>query len=318
MKGKKGVLKMERKRQWLIYGLLTLATSTWGSGFIAGKIAVESFEPATISFLRFLGASLLLFPIMWVVEKNRPKPTKKDWLLFMILGLTGIAIYNICFFFASKYAPVIKSSLFIASNPMLIMLLSGLMLKEVITKRNIIGLVLAFFGVIIIITEGDLLMLVRFQFEPVDFILLGAVITWALYSVIGRVVLRKYSSIVSTTYAVGFGTLFLLPFSLLEQPWNDLASSSLSAWLAIAHMSVFVTVIGFILYYYGIQQIGAAKASIFINVMPVSAVIMATIFLGEALTGVIIIGAIFVLSGVYVGTTDRRQKLQPVNHADSG
>lgn len=317
MEGKKGVNEMERKRQWMIYGMLALATSTWGSAFIAGKVAIESFEPATISFLRFFGAALLLFPIMWITEKRRAKPTRKDWLLFMLLGLTGIAIYNICFFLASKHAPVIKSSLFIAANPMLIMLLSGIFLKEIITKRNIVGLILAFIGVVTIITEGDLLMLARFQFEPIDFILLGAVITWALYSVIGRVVLRKYSSIVSTTYAVGFGTLFLLPFSLVEQPWKDVASSELSAWLAIAHMSIFVTVVGFILYYYGIQQIGAAKASIFINMMPVSAVIMATIFLGETLTTATMIGAVFVLTGVYVGTVVKRQKPAAVVYAKS-
>jgi drug/metabolite transporter (DMT)-like permease len=269
---------MERKKQWLIYGMLTLATSTWGSAFIAGKVAIGSFEPATISFLRFFGAALLLFPIMWIVEKNVPKPTRKDWGLFALLGLTGIAIYNICFFLASKHAPVIKSSLFIAANPMLIMLLSGVLLKEAISKRNVIGLLLAFIGVVTIITEGDLMVFFRFQFEPIDLVLLGAVITWALYSVLGRIVLRKFSSIVSTTYAVGFGTLFLLPFSLLEKPWHNIASSTLPAWLAIAHMSVFVTVLGFILYYYGIQKIGAAKASIFINVMPVSAVVMATFF----------------------------------------
>ncbi|MFC0471843.1 DMT family transporter [Halalkalibacter kiskunsagensis] len=309
---------MERKKQWMIYGMLTFATSTWGSAFIAGKVAIESFDPATISFLRFFGAALLLFPIMWLVEKNTPKPRKKDWVLFALLGLTGVAIYNICFFLASKHAPVIKSSLFIAANPMLIMLLSGLLLKETISKRNVIGLLLAFAGVVTIVTEGNLMIFFRFQFEPIDFVLLGAVITWALYSVIGRVVLRKYSSIVSTTYAVGFGTLFLLPFSLFEKPWQSIATSTLPAWLAIAHMSVFVTVIGFILYYYGIQKIGAAKASIFINVMPVSAVIMATVFLGETLTLTTVIGALFVISGVYVGTAVRRQKEKPISHAKTG
>ncbi|MCL7747391.1 DMT family transporter [Halalkalibacter alkaliphilus] len=309
---------MERKKQWMVYGMLTVATSTWGSAFIAGKIAIESFEPATISFLRFFGAALLLFPIMWLVEKDIPKPTRKDWGMFALLGLTGIAIYNICFFLASKHAPVIKSSLFIAANPMLIMLLSGIVLKETITKRNIIGLLLAFAGVVTIITEGNIMALVRFQFEPIDFILLGAVITWALYSVLGRIVLRKYSSIVSTTYAVGFGTLFLLPFSLFEKPWEHVAASTWEAWLAIAHMSVFVTVLGFILYYYGIQKIGAAKASIFINVMPVSAVLMATIFLGEKLTVATIIGAFFVLSGVYVGTSVKRRKEGHIKHAKTG
>jgi drug/metabolite transporter (DMT)-like permease len=255
---------------------------------------------------------------MLLVEKKIPKRTIKDWFLFSLLGLTGIAIYNICFFLASKHAPVIKSSLFIGANPILIMLLSGLLLKESITKRNVIGLFLAFAGVVTIITEGNLMVLLRFQFEWIDFILLGAVVSWALYSVIGRMVLRKFSSIVSTTFAVGFGTIFLLPFSLLEKPWGNITSATFPAWMAIAHMSVFVTVLGFILYYYGIQKIGAAKASIFINVMPVSAVIMASIFLGERLTVATMVGAVFVVTGVYVGTSVKRQKQSRIQHAKTG
>ncbi|WP_308017473.1 DMT family transporter [Alkalihalobacillus deserti] len=79
-----------------------------------------------------------------------------------------------------------------------------------------------------------------------------------------------------------------------------------------------MTVVGFILYYYGIQKIGAAKASIFINFMPVSAVIMATIFLGEALTIATLVGAVFVVTGVYVGTSIKRQKRIVTTHAKAG
>jgi drug/metabolite transporter (DMT)-like permease len=100
------------KKKWIIYGMLFIATATWGSAFIAGKIAVQSFEPATVAFLRFLGAAVLLFPIMWIMGKNRKNPALKDYGLFAVLGLTGIALYNICFFIATKQAPVIKSSLF--------------------------------------------------------------------------------------------------------------------------------------------------------------------------------------------------------------
>ena len=301
------------KRLWLIYGMLTLATAIWGSAFIAGKYAVQSFDPATVAFLRFFGAAVLLFPIMWIMEKKRVKPTLKDYGLFAILGLTGIAIYNICFFLASKYAPVIKSSLFIASNPVLIVLLSGLFLKETITKNNIIGMIIALTGVTFIITEGQLLSLFQLGFEPIDWVLLGAVISWALYSVVGKIVLKKYSSVVSTTYAVAFGTLFLLPFALVETTWQDVRLATFDAWLAIAHMSVFVTVISFIMYYQGIKEIGAAKASIFINVMPVSAVLMATLLLGETFTWAHGVGAAFVLSGVYVGTNTRKWRLKKKN-----
>ncbi|WP_342431014.1 DMT family transporter [Neobacillus sp. FSL H8-0543] len=299
------------KKHWVIYGMLTIATATWGSAFIAGKIAVQSFEPATVAFLRFFGAAILLFPLMWLMEKNRQKPTLKDYGLFAVLGLTGIAVYNICFFLATKHAPVIKSSLFIASNPVLIVLLSGLFLKETITKNHIIGMVIALTGVTFIITEGHLLTLFQFGFEPIDFVLLGAVISWALYSVVGKVVLRKYSAVESTTYAVAFGTIFLFPFASVETSWQDILSADFSTWVAISHMSIFVTVVSFIMYYYGIKEVGAAKASIFINVMPVSAVLMATFFLGETFTWAHGIGAAFVLTGVYVGTNPKilRRKL---------
>ncbi|MBT2690379.1 EamA family transporter [Bacillus sp. ISL-47] len=282
--------------------MLTLATATWGSAFIAGKFAVQSFEPATVAFLRFLGAALLLFPLMWIMEKDRQKPSLKDHGLFAVLGLTGIALYNICFFLATKHAPVIKSSLFIASNPVLIVLLSGLFLKEKITRNNIIGMGIALTGVAFIITDGHLLTLFQFGFEPIDFVLLGAVVSWALYSVVGKIVLKKFSSVESTTYAVAYGTVFLMPFALTETSWQDVQQASMITWTAIAHMSIFVTVVSFVMYYNGIKEVGAAKASIFINVMPVSAVIMATVFLGETFTLAHAIGAGFVLTGVYVGT----------------
>jgi drug/metabolite transporter (DMT)-like permease len=293
------------KKLWLTYGMLTLATATWGSAFIAGKFAVQSFQPATVAFLRFFGAAILLFPLMGIMEKNRKKLTLKDIGLFTVLGLTGIALYNICFFLASKHAPVIKSSLFIASNPVLIVLLSGLFLKETISKNNIIGMIIALTGVTFIITDGHLLTLFQLGFEPIDLVLLGAVISWALYSVVGKVVLKKFSAVESTTYAVAFGTLFLLPFALVETSWQDVQQASVTTWVAIAHMSIFVTVVSFIMYYYGIKEVGAAKASIFINVMPVSAVLMATIYLGETFTWAHGVGAAFVLSGVYVGTNSK-------------
>jgi drug/metabolite transporter (DMT)-like permease len=293
------------KKLWLTYGMLTLATATWGSAFIAGKFAVQSFQPATVAFLRFFGAAILLFPLMGIMEKNRKKLTLKDIGLFTVLGLTGIALYNICFFLASKHAPVIKSSLFIASNPVLIVLLSGLFLKETISKNNIIGMIIALTGVTFIITDGHLLTLFQLGFEPIDLVLLGAVISWALYSVVGKVVLKKYSAVESTTYAVAFGTLFLLPFALVETSWQDVQQASVTTWVAIAHMSVFVTVVSFIMYYYGIKEVGAAKASIFINVMPLSAVLMATIYLGETFAWAHGVGAAFVLTGVYVGTNTK-------------
>ncbi|ADU30412.1 DMT family transporter [Evansella cellulosilytica] len=300
---------MLNKKPWLIYLMLALATSSWGSAFIAGNYATRDFDPITVAFLRFFFAAIILIPLMLIKEKNHVLPKGKEWFLLASLGLTGIALYNICFFIATKEAPIVKSSLFIASNPVLIIILSGFFLKEKITSRNIIGLILALVGAAIIITEGNFMEVIRAGFQPIDIVLFIAVICWALYSVLGKVALQRFSSLESTTYAVVFGTLMLLPFAMIEGEWNEYIQATTLTWVSILHMSIIVSVISFIMYYQGIRTIGAAKASIFINLMPLSAVILAILLLDEPLLPIHIVGAAFVLTGVTIGTRPKRKKV---------
>ncbi|SDN31479.1 DMT family transporter [Alkalicoccus daliensis] len=294
--------KVFEDRPVLIYIMLAAATSSWGSAFIAGSIATEDLGPVTVAFLRFLFATAVLIPVMLTLDPGGRRPKGKEWFLILFLGLTGIALYNILFFIATRDAPIIKSSLFIASNPVLIIVLSGLFLKETISKNNIVGLIIAFLGAGLIITEGNLKRILEAGLEPIDIVLFLAVICWAAYSVIGKIALQKFSAVTSTTYAVTAGTLMLLPIAVYETAWTELLNTSIYSWIAILHMSVIVSVISFIMYYQGIKLIGAARASIFINFMPLTAVILAVIFLGEPLLPVHVIGAALVLGGVTYGT----------------
>jgi drug/metabolite transporter (DMT)-like permease len=291
-----------------IYLLLILTTMIWGGAFIAGKIATQSLDPVTLAFLRFLGASLILFPLMWWKEPERPERSKKDWIMFGLLGLTGIFLYNIFFFYATKHAPIIKSSLVIASNPVLIIILSGLFLKEKITLKHIIGMVSAVTGVFYIITNGDLGAIAQLRFAPIDLVLLGACLSWALYTVVGKAVLKKFSPLTSTTYATGIGTLLLFPFALFHTTPQQLISSSWEVWASVVYVAVMVSVLSFIWWYKGVQEIGAAKASIFINIMPISATLMAAVFLNEQLTPYHAIGAVLVFGGVYISMYKKKQR----------
>lgn len=285
----------------LVYVMLAFATGSWGSAFLAGNIATADLGPATVAFLRFFFASILLFPLMHLMDPRGQRPKGKEWGLVALLGLSGIALYNIAFFIAARDAPIVKSSLFIASNPVLIIVLSGLFLKETITKNNITGLFIALSGAALIITEGNFQRIVQEGFQPIDIVLFMAVICWAAYSVLGKIALQKFSAVTSTAYAVAFGTLILLPLAVYESAWTDILKTSLNSWMAILHMSIVVSVLSFIMYYQGIKLIGAARASIFINFMPLSAVILAVIFLGESIKTVHVIGAFLILSGVIYG-----------------
>lgn len=284
------------------YLLLILATSLWGSAFIGGKFATAELSPITVAFFRFFGASIILLPML-LIKKQWPKNVKlKDWGMLALLGLTGIFLYNIAFFMATKHAPVIKDSLFIGSNPILIVILSGLFLKETITRRHVLGLVSAIIGAFYIIINGNFKAFLALGFQKIDWILLLAVICWALYSVLGKVAMNTFTPLQSTTFACVFGTIMLLPFTIAGTSIDSLQGASLSTWLWIIEMAVLVTVVSFLIWYQGIKEVGAAKAALFINFMPISAVLMAALFLGEKVSFHHLIGAVFIFAGVYIGT----------------
>ncbi|WP_018922417.1 DMT family transporter [Salsuginibacillus kocurii] len=293
---------MQRSKQWLVYIMLIFVTSLWGSAFVAGAYVTDYLGAVTVAFLRFAVAAVLLIPLMLYINKGIPKLKIKDHLMFMLLGVTGICLYNICFFLATSYAPVVKSSLFIATNPILIMVLSAFFLKEPVGKKQAVGMMLAFSGAFLIITEGQIFSIAALSLQWIDLVLCIAVVTWALYSVLGKVVLQKHSPIVVTAFAVIYGSIFLFPIAMWEQSpatWFEIPGS---AWLLLLHMSVLVTVVSFVLYYEGIRQIGAAKAGLFINIMPVSATVLAVVLLGEPFYLAYFLGAVLVISGVLLGT----------------
>lgn len=290
------------------YFLLFLTTTIWGGAFVAGKIATASLHPISVAFFRFFGASLILFPLWRWKERHAPVPTKKDWGLLALLGLTGVFLYNVCFFIATKYAPIVKSSLVIAVNAPLITLFAALFLKEKITAKNIGGLVMALFGAVYIITNGHPSVLLELGVAPIDLVLIGACLSWSTYSVVGKVVMKKYSPLAATTYATGFGTLFLAPFALYYTTFASVKASGWEVWVSVLYVAVIVSVVSFVWWYNGIQKVGASTSSIFINVMPISAAVMGTIFFNEQLTHAHIVGALFVFGGILFNMYNKQQK----------
>lgn len=245
---------------------------------------------------------------MWLKEPKQPVPTKKDWGLFALLGFTGIFLYNICFFIATKYAPIVKSSLVIAVNAPLITLFSAIFLKEKISWKDIIGVITALFGALFIITNGQISVILELGFAPIDLVLISACLSWCIYSVIGKVVMKKYSPLTAITYATGFGTLLLFPLAIYYTSLDSIKSSGWEIWLSVLYVAIIVSAISFVWWYKGIQNVGASTASVFINVMPISATVMGTIFFHEQLTITHGIGAFFVFSGILFMIYNKQNK----------
>ncbi|WP_166242698.1 DMT family transporter [Paenibacillus turpanensis] len=306
------------------YALLALATISWGGAFLGGKISTQTLTPEAVAFFRFLVAALLLFPMLWLDRRRQGRKqataggdagstmslarskTFGDWLLLFALGATGMCLYNLCFFFATKHAAIVKSSLVIAVNAPMITVLSALFLKERLNASSLAGLIVALTGSVYVIVGGDLGKLSALRFEPVDLVLLGACVSWAVYSVLSKVAMRKFSPLEATAYGAGFGALLLLPFAWTTTTWQHIVTTGWDGWAGVLYVGVIVSVVSFLWWNSGIKEAGASKAAIFVNLMPLSAIAMAAVFLGETFTSAHLIGGMLIFSGIYLNIRKKR------------
>jgi len=193
-----------------------------------------------------------------------------------------------------------RASLIIANNPVFITLFAALFLREKLTPAKSAGILLSVFGAVIVISKGNLAGILEEGIGPGELLIFGCVASWVVYSLIGKAVMagRGLSPLVSVTYSSIVGALALFPPALMEGLFPDLFSYNLVDWGSILYLGIFGTVLGFVWYYEGIQAVGATRAGQFINFVPVSAILLSSLFLGEPVTLSLLVGGVFVIGGV--------------------
>ncbi len=285
-----------------IYFLMILSTLFWGGGaFIAAKLSAPFIPPFTLTFLRFLIATLILFLIILIKEKNIYKLKKKDIPVFLFTGIIGMVGYHIFFFKASTYTTATNSSLIAASNPIITCLLSVVFLKEKLSSKGIIGIILSFTGVLLTITNGSIANILNINFNKGDILMIIAVLCWASYGVFSKKVMPKYSPMTLTFYSFLFCTLFLIPFVIYEKPLTIINKVPYYSYISILYMSIFASVIGYLVQQISIKQIGPSKTSIFVNLVPIFSIVLSAIILSEKITLITILStALIIVGGVYI------------------
>jgi drug/metabolite transporter (DMT)-like permease len=284
----------------LIYFKLLLTAFFWGGTFIAGKMIAGSVHPVCASFLRFAIASVFLAGLTLKTQGRFPGLRKKQILPVFMLGLTGVFAYNILFLTGLRYIDAGRASLIIANNPILISLLSALLFKEQLNRVKAVGICLSVLGAMIVISNGRLADLGSYHIGKGELLIAGCVLSWVSYSLIGKYVMAGLSPLVSVTYSAIIGAMLLLVPALFSGLANGVFHYALADWCNLFYLGFFGTVIGFSWYYQGIERIGAMKASVFINFVPISAIILAFFMLKEQITVSIFSGALLVIVGVYL------------------
>ncbi len=289
--------------------MLVLATLFWAGNFVFGSYVVNEMDPIWMTFSRWVLALLLLFPIAYFVEKPKWMLVKKDWPLLILNGIFGIIGYNLILYSALEYTSSTNASLVAAMNPAVIVVVSVILLKERLSKLQLLGFIVSLAGVVVILTQGQISRILSFDFNKGDLLMVGAIIVWTLYSIIGkRLTLPPISA---TAVSTLFAMVLLAPFAFSQGfPLTELSPLALSG---IVYFVLFPSVGSFIFWNIAVREIGASQSGIFLNLIPVFTAII-SILVGEMITIIQVVGGLFVFIGVYLTTGLLDQKL--ASHRD--
>jgi len=282
------------------YARLIAVPAIWGGTFVAGKHVVGTFSALMGSFERYVIACVALLIAAFALEGGLPRLTRQQWFATFVLGLLGVFAYNLFFMGALERLPASRAALIIALNPVITIALSSFALGEHLSLRRWMGVAVALTGVWIVISHGDVISIASAGVGLGELFMLCAVISWALYTVIGRKVLTGLSPIAATNYAALFGTLLL---GLVASREFDTLHAGQFDWKmigALLYLGVGGTALAFVWYYMSIKKLGASIASIFTNLVPVFGVAISVLVLGEPLLPSMLVGGAVAIVGVFM------------------
>lgn len=291
------------------YFLLLFTSLLWAGSITAGKFVVGHATPIILTDLRWGLAVILLIPLVWWKEKKLLPPLRALPLL-ILMGATGMALYNVFMFLALERTTADNTALISALNPLSIALVSFIVLRERLTALQVAAMMLSLFGVLIVISHGDWHKLRSFHFNPGDLFMLFAVLMWGLYAVAGRFSLRYVSPMMSTLWSGIFGLLLLAPVSITQL---EIHNPTPVFWASNLYGGIAGTVLAMVFWNIGVQKVGATRSGIFLNFNPIFTAVLAYFLLGEHVNTFQWIGSAVVIGGVLLFTATRISPRNPVS-----
>ncbi|QLH75031.1 MAG: EamA family transporter [Methanomassiliicoccales archaeon] len=289
---------------------LLAAGVIWGSSFVSGKIGVEHMDPVLFSLLRYLFASLSVLPILLLFKEfDRTVMSSPAVIGISILNAIAINMQNI----GMTMTTATNAVLLIDINVVFIAVLSVFVLKEKMSRRLVIGLMLGLIGVFITSTDGDISSIGGGTLQG-NLLAFFAGIIWAFYVVYLAKTLRSGTALVSATMAIIiWTTLVQAPLTLLYAPDMNVDSTG---WAMAIYTGVICTTIAFTLYSYGLRALGATTSSVILLIEIVFGMVFAVLLLDETPTAGTAIGGLFILLAVITISFKRKKEKEDATKRD--
>jgi drug/metabolite transporter (DMT)-like permease len=289
-------VKDVKKAHFLAIVLMIL----WGMSYLSIKVVVHEIHPVLSAFYRFLIASIILF-IYLKIRYPEEKVLKEDKVKMALGGLFGICMYFLFENYAVYFTTASNVAIIISSIPIFTLITHRIIFKE---KINMIKAVGAFFSIIgigiIIFSKGKVSLFSKGTIG--DLMGMGAALCWVTYTVVISKLKGNYRSIVITTYQTIWGCIFLSPSIFIFKH----SIPSVKAIANLLYLSFFCTCIGYAIYIYCQNKLGATVITTYINLQPIVSIISAKILLNENITPMQILGSTIIITGLFLASKSEK------------
>lgn len=280
-------------------GKVILAMTIVGSSVVAGKLIIQSFPVFLANELRFLVASAVLVPL-WMQVEGFSVLARKDYLSIFLQALFGVFLFNVLMLNGLSLTSAIEAGIITSTLPASTAALSVLLLKENFTRNISFGVLMAVFGTVLInitsISTIDLTSLGG------NFLIFGAICCESLFIILGKSHSKRVSALTVATIISCFGAILFFPFAIAESRSFAFKEVTFGEWGLVLYFGIIVTVLAFILMQQGLVRMPATSAGILTSFLPISSIVLSSLFLGEKISFlqcggfVFILGALFLLS----------------------
>jgi len=283
------------KSRAIKYLLILLAVILWGNSFIATKIALEELSPEAIISLRLIIAIIFLFFTAVFLKKDFRVNIKNHGFIFI---LSLVSVFHLWIQVTGlNFTTAANSGWIVGTAPIFIATLGAIFFKEKINLIKISGIIVAMFGLFLLISKGELLAISLIESQG-DFLVLGSAFVWGVYSIVNKKISISYSPLMTIFYLFLMMTIIIVPFNLNEKTLVSIIHLSSESWMAVVFLGLFCSGIAYVIWSYALREMESAKVGAFLYFEPAATVISAWFILSESITTLMLISGIIITLGV--------------------
>jgi drug/metabolite transporter (DMT)-like permease len=288
---------------------LLLATCAWGGAFVAIKYLLgRPLDPLALTIGRFAVVGALLVIVLAAYGRRSPLPDRRDWPRIAIIGILGAPVYHLALNYGETRVSAAAAGILVSTSPVITAILSALFLRERFSRVKALGVVVAFAGVLLVIlygggNGGGRISLWGFAVTMI------CPVSWAAYNVLSKPIASKLPSFHLTAYTGLIGIVVLM--SLWSAPvTREIGSLDVWGWAVLVYLGAVCTVLGYVIWYRGLRILSATQVAVYVYLVPVFAMLLARVFLGETITPLLVIGAVLIISGIALANVARPRVLE--------